>query len=227
MSYLRQTRTQLVLLSFLISTLLLVMFPGIDIHVSKIFFNNGFNHGKDWWNVLFYNSVKYFLNVSVLAIIGIYLFNKFLNRDLYKIDGRKTLYLILVLVIGAGVIVNTIFKDHFGRARPRDIIEFNGAKQFTPVFAISDECDKNCSFSSGHGAGAFFALAIAYAFNRRKALFVAALTYGSLVSLSRIASGGHFFSDNVVSFFVMLITSDVLYYYMFMHMKSEHQTSVT
>jgi membrane-associated phospholipid phosphatase len=34
------------------------------------------------------------------------------------------------------------------------------------------------------------------------------------VSWSRIASGAHFFSDTVVSFFVMLIVTDVLYYYM-------------
>ena len=37
---------------------------------------------------------------------------------------------------------------------------------------------------------------------------------GVLVSLARIASGAHFFSDTVVSFFIMLILADVSYFYM-------------
>ena len=36
---------------------------------------------------------------------------------------------------------------------------------------------------------------------------------GSVVSVARIAVGAHFFSDTVMSFFVMLIVADVLYYY--------------
>ena len=47
-------------------------------------------------------------------------------------------------------------------------------------------------------------------------MFVAAIGLGIVVSLSRIAVGAHFFSDTVVSFFVMLITADVLYHYMFL-----------
>jgi lipid A 4'-phosphatase len=111
------------------------------------------------------------------------------------------------------LIVNVVFKDHFGRARPRDIEEFGGSKRFTPAFVISSECDSNCSFSSGEGAAGFFSMALALALSRRRAIFLAAVAMGSLVSLSRIAAGAHFFSDTVVSFFVMLILSDVLFYY--------------
>jgi membrane-associated PAP2 superfamily phosphatase len=53
------------------------------------------------------------------------------------------------------------------------------------------------------------------ALSRKRAMFVAGIGLGSLVSLSRVASGAHFFSDTVVSFFVMLIVADVLYHYMF------------
>jgi membrane-associated phospholipid phosphatase len=40
------------------------------------------------------------------------------------------------------------------------------------------------------------------------------LAYGAVVSFSRVATGAHFFSDSVVSFFVMLIVTDVLYHYL-------------
>ena len=45
-------------------------------------------------------------------------------------------------------------------------------------------------------------------------MFLAGLALGILVSLSRISSGAHFFSDTVVSFFVMLIVADVLFFYL-------------
>jgi hypothetical protein len=35
-----------------------------------------------------------------------------------------------------------------------------------------------------------------------------------LISVSRLASGAHFFSDIVVSFFVMLVVADALHHYM-------------
>lgn len=37
---------------------------------------------------------------------------------------------------------------------------------------------------------------------------------GVVVSLARIASGAHFFSDTIVSFFVMLIVADLSYFYL-------------
>jgi membrane-associated phospholipid phosphatase len=45
-------------------------------------------------------------------------------------------------------------------------------------------------------------------------MLLAALAYGVVVSFSRVASGAHFFSDSVVSFFVMLISADALRHYL-------------
>ncbi len=148
-------------------------------------------------------------------VAAVYIFNRLSRRQLWKVDGKKVCYLSLVLILGAGLIVNVLLKDNFGRARPRDIAEFGGEQVFTPAFVVSRECDTNCSFSSGDGAAAFFSLALALALSRKRAWFAAAIGLGIAISLSRIAVGAHFFSDTVVSFFVMLITADVLYHYMF------------
>ena len=162
MSYLKLRHAQLILACFLISSILFLQFPGIDLSVSRAFFDNGFylaGHWKSWPQ----DSVRIFLCLSVLSVAGLYIYNKYSKRNLCGIDGKKVIYLLLVLVVGAGLIVNEIFKEDFGRARPRDIVEFGGSKIFTPAFVVSHECDTNCSFSSGDGAGAFFGLALALA----------------------------------------------------------------
>lgn len=196
------------------SSLLLAALPGIDIHVSKIFFDGSFHLNGHWSQKALQAALTSCLCLSLLFVVGIYACSKWSGRNLCGIDGKKVAYLFLVLILGAGLIVNVILKDNFGRARPRDVAEFGGAKVFTPAFVVSQECQRNCSFSSGEGAGAFFCLALAMAFSRKRTVHVASVGVGIVVSLFRIASGAHFFSDTVVSFFVMLIVADVLYYYM-------------
>jgi len=215
-SYLKRKRGQLIVACFLISSLLLAAFPRIDLSVSKAFYSGGFHLRDQWWHTVLHEGLGYFLLVSMLLVVGVYVFNRLSRRNLWKIDGKKVCYLFLVLILGAGLVVNVLLKDNFGRARPRDVAEFGGQKTFTPAFVVSQECNTNCSFSSGDGAGAFFSLALALALSRRRRLFIAGIALGVVVSLGRIAVGAHFFSDTVVSFFVMLLTADVLYHYMFL-----------
>ena len=214
LSYLKLKRARIILACFLVSSLLLSKFPALDIDISRLFFNGGFYLKEQWWNALIREGLVYFLCLSLASVVGVYAFNVWSKRKLGGIDGKKLCYLLLVLILGAGLVVNVIFKDNFGRARPRDIEEFGGSKRFTPAFVVSYECERNCSFSSGEGAAGFFSLALALALSRRRAILYAGVGIGLLVSFSRISSGAHFFSDTVVSFFVMLIFTDVLYYYM-------------
>ena len=213
MYYLRLRRSQIILASFVILSLLLTAFPGVDLVVSKIFFHGGFQQTQ-WWQRLLHEGVGWFIGVSLLLVVALYAWNRLAKKNLCRVDGKRVVYLFLVLIIGAGLIVNVAFKDHFGRARPRDVAEFGGSKVFTPPFVMSNECTTNCSFSSGDGAAGFFSLALALALSRKRWLFAAALAIGVLVSYARISAGAHFFSDTVVSFFVMLIVADVLFYYM-------------
>jgi len=199
----------------MLAALLLSKFPAIDLQISRLFFDKAFPL-REWWQVWMHEGLNYFLWLSMGSVVAIYLFNRLSKRHLWAIDGKKVCYLFLVLILGAGLIVNVILKDNFGRARPRDIEEFGGSKHFTPAFVISRECNSNCSFSSGDAAGGFFSLALVMALSRRRRMLAAAAAFGALVSLSRVASGAHFFSDTVASFFVMLIVADVLYYFMFL-----------
>ena len=153
MGYLSLLRSRAVLGCFFISSLLLTAFPGIDTRISRLFFDGGFHLADQYWVKVSHGSVNYFVAGSIVLIVAIYVFNLLTKRVLFGVNGKKVVYLFLVLIVGAGLIVNVILKDNFGRARPRDIVEFGGSEQFTPAFVVSSACDRNCSFSSGDSAG--------------------------------------------------------------------------
>jgi lipid A 4'-phosphatase len=216
MGYLKRGRSQVILASFLLFSLVVAAFPAIDIAISHLFFDGGFPRDQ-WWQALLHESLNWFLGLSLGAAVALYAFNRFYGRTVCNVDGKRVVYLFLVLIVGAGLIVNVGLKDNFGRARPRDVAEFGGHKTFTPAFVMSRECHTNCSFSSGDAAGGFFSLALVFALaRRRRAALAAGLAVGAVESAARISSGAHFFSDTGVSFFVMLIVADVLYYYIVM-----------
>jgi lipid A 4'-phosphatase len=212
MHYLKQRRIQIILGCFVASSLVLSAFPQVDIYISRLFFDGSFYLARRWWTTFMHESMSYALCLSLSSVVGLYAWNKPAKRSLCEVDGKKVVYLFLVLIVGAGLTVNVLLKDNFGRARPRDVVEFGGSRHYTPPFVISGECGTNCSFSSGEAAGGFFPLVLLMALSRRRALLAAAAGFGILVSFCRIASGAHFFSDTVVSFFVMLSVADVLSY---------------
>jgi lipid A 4'-phosphatase len=216
-SYLRLRRTHVLLGCFLLSSVLLVAFAHLDLRIAALFYDHGFYMATQAWTQLLHAGVTWFIVGSVASMTALYAFNRFTRRKVWGVDGRKLAYVLLVLVLGAGLLVNVILKDNFGRARPRDVEEFGGSLHFTPAYVITSECDRNCSFASGDAAGAFFALAFVLASSRRRAVSAAGIGFGVLVSAARIASGAHWFSDTVVSFFIMLIVADALYYQMFVY----------
>jgi lipid A 4'-phosphatase len=216
MQYLKLGRSQIILASFVLFSLVVAVYPAIDISISRLFFHGHFPRDQ-WWQALLHDSLNWFLGVSLGAVVALYAINRLYKRKICNVDGKRVAYLFLVLAIGAGLIVNVGLKDNFGRARPRDVAEFGGPKVFTPAFVISHECRTNCSFSSGDAAGGFFSLALVFALaRRRRVALVAAIAVGGIESVARISSGAHFFSDTGVSFFVMLIVADVLCFYLVM-----------
>jgi membrane-associated PAP2 superfamily phosphatase len=104
----------------------------------------------------------------------------------------------LALVVGPGLIVNLALKEHWGRPRPRDLVEFGGAQQYRPAFSPGP--GHFTSFCSGHVAAAGFTCIFFSIWRRRHArLAIAALgvsvAYGALMGLARVGVGAHFPSD--------------------------------
>lgn len=215
MSYWKLPRAQCMVALFAISSLSLVLFPNVDLRVSSLFSGSGgFPLKGSWWATAIHASVGFFVCAALATVVGIYWFNRSARRRVCRVDAKVVGYVFLVLILGAGLITNAALKNGFGRARPRNIVPFGGEQQFTPAFVVSKECATNCSFPSGDSSAAFFSFAVALALSRRRASIVAAAAYGGLVSLSRIATGAHFLSDTVVSFFVMWIAADGLHHFL-------------
>ncbi len=198
-------------LACLISSIVFVFFPQIDLLIASLFYDGkSFPMNGTWLEELFYYSVKPLIIILVLSTLGIFTYNKIKKKTILNINTKVILYLTLVLTIAPVFIVNTTLKENWGRARPAQTIDFGGKKEFTPAFIQSDQ--GGYSFSSGHAAAAFSLIGFALLAQRKKRLFIAAaIIYGASVGLARMAAGGHFFSDVVTSFFIVYIATHIIY----------------
>ncbi|MDF1879348.1 phosphatase PAP2 family protein [Sulfurimonas sp. SAG-AH-194-C20] len=200
-------------LAFFLASALFIFYPLIDIYTSSLFFEDGFYLRGSFYERLFYKSVPIMVSTTALGSIAIFTYNYYKKKNILGINKRVIIYLLLVLSLAPGLIVNSLLKEEWGRARPMDIVEFGSTKQFTPAFIISDQGGN--SFSSGHGAAAFSVLGFALLARKRRQFWTTlALAYGVAVSFARIIGGGHFLSDSVTSFFIVYITTYALYGYL-------------
>lgn len=114
---------------------------------------------------------------------------------------RQAICLIVVMALGPGLVVNSIFKDWYGRPRPKQTVEYEGKMEFCPVWIIGHPGEAK-SFPCGHASVGFYFMAGYFCWwrkNRRVARrwMAAGLGAGTLLGLARMASGAHWFSDVV------------------------------
>jgi lipid A 4'-phosphatase len=116
-------------------------------------------------------------------------------------DGRAVFFLALTLAIGPGLLVNTILKDHSHRPRPVQTEELGGKLAFRPWYRFDGGCLRNCSFVSGEASSAFWTVAPALLTppSIRAPAVAAALVFGTAVAGLRMAFGGHYLSDSLIS----------------------------
>ena len=133
------------------------------------------------------------------------------------IPGRAAVFLLVTILLSAGVLTNLTFKSYWGRPRPVMVTEFNGPWQFVPWWDPSGACGRNCSFFSGEGATAFWTYAPAALTPPawRPLAYAAATLFGVTTSVLRMAFGGHFFTDvaaaGLVSFLVIWLAYAWIY----------------
>jgi membrane-associated PAP2 superfamily phosphatase len=116
-------------------------------------------------------------------------------------SGRAIIFLLVTLVLSAGVLTNLTFKSYWGRPRPVVVTQFNGPDRFVPWWDPRGSCARNCSFFSGEGATAFWTYAPAALAPPawRPLAYAGATVFGVTTSVLRMAFGGHFFTDVAVA----------------------------
>lgn len=209
----RQSYAFSLILLILLTTAFFFFVPSIDIKISHYFFQHGkFPLATQYWA----NISRHILYILIYALAAFALlqiaFNLLSKNRLQLLSNKACLYVLTCILVGPVLLTNVLLKNHWGRPRPRQIQVFNGNKTYEPVFVISNQCTTNCSFVCGDTAGAICLLALAFVLRqKRKLLITAILLYSALIGFIRIAQGGHFLSDVLLSYELNLLCLAALY----------------
>src|SRR5271167_4551455 len=97
----------------------------LDIGIARAFYRpQGTDHwalGKLWPSSVLYQLAPYI--TALLLALGLFglVVGQWRRRPTWRDSG---IFLIFCVVIGPGLLINAVFKDHWDRPRPRDIVEF-------------------------------------------------------------------------------------------------------
>jgi membrane-associated PAP2 superfamily phosphatase len=189
-------------------TLPFLAFPGLDPWFSNLFYDPGTgfpaaHRAAFIWLRALGNDLLW---LAVLALIAVLVARIAFPARRSIVPPRDVLFILSTLVIGPGLIVNLVLKNHWGRPRPWQVAGFGGDHPFVGVWHITRECTSNCSFVSGEASSAIWLITLVVLAPRRwRPLALAvAVVLAVLLSLNRIAMGGHFLSDTLLSWAITL-----------------------
>lgn len=189
---------------------------GADLAVASYFYVPGAGwpqgHGQPWAFLYRYGNIPGF---ALAAIAGaVFVLSFVIER--FRRDRTAALFIVVFLALGPGLIVNTVFKDHWGRPRPADIVQFGGTEAYRHAWDPGQP-GQGRSFPSGHAAIGFFLMAPYFVLRRRapgwaQKVLAAGVLYGGFMGLGRIIQGGHFLTDIIWSGVLVYLTGVVLCY---------------
>jgi lipid A 4'-phosphatase len=195
-----------------IAAVLFALAPQLDLQLSHLFFDDAthrFPVASDplarWVRAA---SMWVFTAFAVGVVAAVVAKLAFPRR--FPIPGRVVAFLALTLVLGPGLLVNGVLKEHWSRPRPGEVVEFAGTLPFVPWWDPRGGCEQNCSFVSGETSQATWAVAPALLVPGGLRL-VALGTVGiftAVIGGLRLAFGGHFASDVL---FAVLLTLAVIW----------------
>ena len=195
----------------LLMALIPLIWPGVDLAVSAYFMQAQppINPAQwlwvDWVNEY---TPDVFRTTAILFLLG------WIIASVVPRFRRHALALAFVgfsIALGPGL-ATWALKEHTLRARPMDVVQFGGTRQFTPAFVQAKQCSDNCAFTSGHAACGFFLASLMLLNPRRRWRWVATgVVVGLAVSLARVSVGAHWLSDVLWAFPVTLLTSGLVW----------------
>ena len=205
-----------VVLAILVVTVVFRL-TGLDMAVQSFFYNPYFEMGFDE-HLFFYELIyKYSPTVSIAAAVaaGAALLASFFwtRARPYR---KSALFIILYLTLGAGLLVNFVFKDHWGRPRPRQLSEFSvkGKFDYVPPWSFGGG-GRNSSFPGGHAANAYV-MTFPYFLLRKSrpgvawAFLSGGIVWWGCVALARVGQGAHFTSDVILAALIMHLVGIIL-----------------
>jgi lipid A 4'-phosphatase len=207
------------LVALALASALFVAVPDIDLAVSRLFYmpGQGFAFGQTKPIVAIRNAG---IGTTWVVSIGLVVLALWWSLRPTSVDRwwslrpwADWLFVTAALAIGPGALVNLIIKPIWGRARPRQILEFGGQRNFTPAWVVTDQCSWGCSFVSGEAAASAFLFAFVFVVPQRwrPLAFWSALAVTIIISFVRIAAGGHYLSDVVIASLLTILLLLILH----------------
>lgn len=192
-----------------------LVFPGIDLWFSDLFYRA---KGGFWLRrndaLGFFRAINDVVIAAVMVVLIASVVVKLARPERPSpVPPNTVVFLISTLVLGPLLLVNVILKNNWGRPRPVEVDLFGGDAPYVEVWRITDWCEYNCSFVAGEASSAIWLVAVALVLPKsvRRLATVVAIVYALLLSLNRIAFGGHFLSDVVISFGLTLLLIAVVH----------------
>ncbi len=135
--------------------------------------------------------------LAIAPAVAVLLVKLFWPKRATIMPARAALFLIVSLLLGPGLLVNTVLKDHWARPRPGMVTDFGGDMNFRPWWDPRGACTDNCSFVSGETSSAVWlaAPALLVPLPWRYAAFAGVAVYAVGIGAMRLLLGGHFLSD--------------------------------
>jgi lipid A 4'-phosphatase len=192
----------------IVLALLPTIWTSLDIHLAELFLSSTgqTTTANTWWWVSLINGYTPFLfrillGVSAVLWVVLWMFRR--SRSWQFILA----FIVIAGAVGPGFLVNSVVKDNWHRARPFQVEQFGGESRFTRAGVITDQCQKNSSFVSGHVAcGFFFASLMLIDRRRRYTWAIVGALLGVAIGFSRIAAGAHWLSDELWAIPITLLS---------------------
>jgi membrane-associated PAP2 superfamily phosphatase len=208
-----------VVLGLMLLTLPLFWLTDLDLTAAAWFHepghpDNPWPHQAHWlWRGLYKGA---WLMAGALALGGVVAVLVARLRPSWRLWQPRGWFLLLVILLGSGLVVNVIFKDQWGRYRPRDVVELGGDHAFQPLL-VPGERGRGKSFPCGHCSAGFAFVAFWLLWRRSRprlarSFLVGAIALGLLMGVGRMSAGAHFLSDVLWSGFMTFLVAWLVYY---------------
>ena len=214
-SFLKSTPIATCLLFLAVASAFFLILPGIDLAVSDLFYGvkGGFWLRRSDILTFFRSTNDVLIALAVVVIVASVVVKLARPEKASPVPPNSIVFLLSTLILGPLLLVNVILKNTWGRPRPLQVDLFGGDAPYVEVWRMTDWCGRNCSFVSGEASSAIWLVAVAIMLPKavRAPATAVAVVYALLLSLNRVAFGGHFLSDVVISLGLTLLVIAIVH----------------
>ena len=209
------------LCSLMLLTTLLFWNTGLDVYVSGLFYHPNspiaaWDEGlRPLWQ-FFYHGAPYITGVLVFGSIGILVFMRKSTQQQHRLR-LYSLYMLLLIVLGPGLLINGVFKGYWGRPRPSETVQLGGTQAYLPPLMMG-QSQMYKSFPAGHATTGFTFMGFFFILRRRhkawaRVALALGMMFGLLMGAGRIVAGGHFVSDVLWAGYLTFFSASLLYHF--------------